>query len=331
MSIRKSAKKIDSRVYALAIVMVIALVVGLVGAYAANGPNGSNGANNAPLKSAELGAANSQVACRANFTIGVIQSLQGVSSTPDLSSQVSNLQNDLTHLNTLQQGGNLAAFRAYVQGTFDVHLKDARLAVAQWRTDNRGNLTDSQKNSIATTYSTLKTSFDSCTQDTLKQLGDERVQDFTDEVSRLQNVAENLSSRGVDVSGINTVLQDAQTQIITPLQNAVSSAQTTSDLQNAVKGYCLYNGCTNGTDYHLEARFEIAKINSVVSFLQGKNITQAGQSDLTQASNQANAAKTILDGLNNRNATPDQEKQMWTDIISAYGSLKQARAAGGSQ
>jgi hypothetical protein len=129
-----------------------------------------------------------------------------------------------------------------------------------------------------------------------------------------------LSAKGIDVSSLNKIISDATAQIITPLQNAVSSANDATSINNAIKGYCLFDGCANGINFHLAAKFEIAKLQ--IAFNKINSNQNVSQTSITQLQTDITTASGILTQVGTGQYSQDQNTGLWNAIKDAYNVIK---------
>ncbi len=259
--------------------------------------------------------------CKTDFSISIMNSLQNVGA--NLSIYITTLQEDLAKVEPLSDDRD--ALRDFVKNTYEKDIKNSREAVNQWRKDQYRNLTKEQKTTLQQAYQDARTSFDGCQLDALKALSDKRVQDMKDSLVPYQSRIDKLSEKGLDVTELQKILADAQIQIITPLQNALDSAKDAQSIQDALRKYCLFNGCRNGVNYHLEAKFETERLNQILAYLQKNNSSNETAQKLAQAQIALNSAKGLLLEIGTTNFG-DQGKQLWSTLKSVQQILKETYA-----
>jgi hypothetical protein len=149
----------------------------------------------------------------------------------------------------------------------------------------------------------------------LEDFANGRINNFKNSLDVYQKKISVLSAKGVDVSSLNQIISDANTQIIAPLQSAISSAGDASSLNQAIKKYCLFDGCVNGTNFHLAAKFETAKLQIALNKINSSSEATQLQTDLTNA-------KNILTQVGTSQYTSDQNKNLWNAISNGYKVIK---------
>jgi hypothetical protein len=246
--------------------VILAALMLLPMAFAAPG-NASEG------KTMLLGAASAEAQCRADLMVGYLNAiiLAVPNSSSTLSGDASALQADMATLKGYAASGDADAYRKYMQSTFNPALKAAREDIGKRPWKGAGNSTIS---SLKSSYSQLRTTFDSCQLGALKSFAQERIaiyqNDLDNYTNRTNMIAGRNGSRGMDLSGLNQIENDARGQILDPLRSAISSASNASELRGALDKYCLYDGCKNGGNFHLAVRYGIARLDATLSAAQSR-------------------------------------------------------------
>ncbi len=254
-----------------------------------------------------------ELTCRINFNIGVLNSMMTAfpNSSSTLQPQLTTLQNDLSQI---QSFGNNTQVKDFVKNRYMVDMKNVRSAVQSWRKDKKG-LTLDQRATLASSYQTLQGNYAQCEQLVSQKISQERIQNYQTQLSVLQNRTNTLSNKGFNVASLNQLLQDAQTQIIQPLQNALSSANSTQSAQMAVKTYCLYDGCVNGINFHLEAKYDLARATVILSPLQANAAAfKLDSSVLSQAQQYLSTAQSTLNSVGTSAYQKGQSQTIFSNI-----------------
>ena len=273
-----------------------------------------------PFTAASLQSSVQEISCRIDFNSGVISSL--ASSAPNdtsLQSSLTTLQADKTQL---QSFSNTSDYMGFVKGQYTSDMQQIRNSVNSWRKSNHG-LSIAQRAAVASSYTQLKSTFDQCETQRWKDVAQDRLTSFQSDLSKYQNTTSRFASEGFDVSAMNTLLADANTQIITPLQNAISSASSSQSVISVVQSYCLYDGCKNGTNFHLAAKFDLARFSSIYSSLEANaTVLNLSSSTLSQAQQSITDAQSVLTTVGGAAYTSAQEQQLSADLKSISSSLR---------
>lgn len=288
--------------------------------------------DNSTLGSAELQAAASNVVCRTAMINSVISSISPLAGGSSLSDYSAKLSSDLSQLQSYASSGDKDSFKSYLSGSYDSDYIAAKGAIQDWRKTPGKNVSAADRKNLMNAYSSALQTFQSCHKDSLKIYGDGRVTSFTSQLDSYQKKADDLKAKGVDTSALNKIIQDARAQIVTPLQTALSAATDGNQIETALKGYCLFDGCKDGANFHLAAKFAIGELNIAVARVS--NATWAGNftSQIAQVNSDISAANSALISVGTNKYLPDQEKTVWDSIKAARDALKQIRPSksGGS-
>ena len=169
--------------------------------------------------------------------------------------------------------------------------------------------------SLQSTYKSLRDTEDSCFN--TNAYAHLVLNYYTTALNLYQLRAQNLTNRGIDASNLLNLVDNARSQTVTPLQNGVNSATNSSQLRILLNQYCLYDGCVNGTNFHMAAKFETMRMADLLAAIS-PNATAAGLgSNVAAAQTSLNAARTEISSWGTNDAKPDQLGPVWTDIRSA--------------
>ena len=309
-------------------IFVLAALLALPAAYAASG--GANGA-----QGQLLGAASAEAQCRVDFTVGYLNAI--VAAVPNasatLGADASVLQADLATLKGYATSGDAAGYRSYLSGTMDPAFKAARNDIQARPWKGSGNATIS---SLKATYSQLSQTLESCQLNAAKSFAQDKIALYQQDIENYTGRTGTIAGRNgsIDTSGLNQILSDAQSQVIGPLQAAISSAGNASELRAALDKYCLYDGCKNGENFHLAVKYELARLTATLASAQsrmgvnGTNYFAAAQQDLANAQSELSAIGTSQYTDSSRGSLQDTLKSFTGDLRQAAAQIAQARAAG---
>jgi len=255
-----------------------------------------------------------ELKCRADFVSRVSGSL-GVNND-------SKLQQDENQIQTCVSQGNLTLLKDYVKGNFDNDLKNARESIVGWRKQARNeSLSDRQK--IISQYNSAKSGYESCSLDALKMVAQNKVQQDIYSLNKYQNMSNALASKGYDVSSINSLINNAQNQIVNPLQDAISSSTSAQQLRTALNSYCLFDGCNNGTNFHFAAKYDLARYQIIFNSIeQNSTSLNVSSSSLTSIQTSLTDAQSVLTAVGSVQYTNTQRQQLSQDLKSAAEGIK---------
>ncbi len=263
-----------------------------------------------------------QVQCRADFTTGVVGSI--VAAVPNTTSALSpfpaKLASDITTLTGYATSGDKDNYRTAL-ASFDSDLKDVRTAIISARLDNRKDFTATIRSSLQSQYAQLKSTLDSCETATLTSFANERITQYQADIANYTSKANALKAKGLDISGITSVLTDASS-FVSSYQSAVTAANGTQALRDAITSHCLYDGCNTGENFHLAAKFEIAKMNSLMSFVKAMPASANYTSQLSAAQGYIDTAQSTLTTVGTSKYQQGQSKTIFDNISSAYKAIR---------
>lgn len=269
-----------------------------------------------------LDASAQQVKCKTDFMTGVISGItSSVPSASSLTTYADKLQGDESQLESYAAAGSADSYRDYLRGTYDPDLKSAREAIIQWRVSAIGSLNASERQAIRSSYSSLRSVFDSCEMNAIKGYAQAKVDGYDQILSVAQDRASNLSAKGIDASGLTSLISQARNAIVASLQSAIDSASDGKSLATAVRSYCLYNGCKDGTNFHFAAKWEIAKLTAIEAHVQAQPKAANYSSQLSQVTGDLNTAGSQLSSKGTSDYAPGQESQVWDPIKDAAKTL----------
>lgn len=270
----------------------------------------------------EVATAAAQVlVCKAEFTAKVVTgTIAAVPNASSLTTYSDKLNADIVQLKTLANAGDAKELRTFLK-TYEADVKSAREAVQQWRKEHRTELTQEQRRALQTGYGDLKKTLDNCHLAALKVTGTKRVAEFAAHLDKYDAMTAKLTARGIDTSGLTQIVADARTQIVTPLQQAVQAATTELELKAALKKYCLYDGCKEGINYHLAAKYDLEKATALLAYAKAQQNVSAEK--IAQAQTALDTARAALTRVGTGQYT-DEGKEIFSGIKNANQAFKEA-------
>ena len=269
------------------------------------------------------------VSARVGFSTGVMSDIISlVPQASGLNSNIDKLNADLATLGGYVSAGDAAGFGGFVSGTINPDLQAANQAMVEARTHYREwNVTAATRQALKVKYDARKATFEGQMQQIAIEMGNNRLTRYNDAIARTNGQMTKLSAKGVDVSGIQTAVSSAETNVIQPLQAAVASGNAVQ-VRTELKDKSLGNGAPYS--YHFWAKKDIAA-SGAISVKLADNATKAGMSDqLAEVNAQIAAAQAALDSADTSPYTTEQKSTIWDNLKSAAQGLEDIiKALGG--
>jgi flagellar biosynthesis chaperone FliJ len=260
--------------------------------------------------------------CRTNFTTTYIgQIIAAAPSLAPLNQYSTTLQADTARIPSLATSGNVTAFKNYISGTYDPELNViAKNVSSQLRT---ANLSANVIAELRRNYNSTLANYKSCNMESAKEYALQKLNMFNSSIRSYQNQANNMASKGLNASSLYQMLQNAQTQIVNPFAIAINQATNTSQTYAAINAYCLFDGCKNGTNFHLAAHFSLQSLTIQLNYFEtDKNISS---SSLAPASLDLNNASSILQIVGTKAYVGNQADNIFDNLTAASKAMQQAR------
>jgi hypothetical protein len=258
------------------------------------------------------------------FYSTVANSMTALVPSDTLTADIAKLQSDLTQMQTYVTAADRTSLMQFVKSTFQPDLNTIKQDVVSWRQSNFKNITAQQKISLVSDFTQTKTTFQANQLTTYKNFANGRIDYFNSVISAYQSRINTLQAKGLDVSSLTQLLSDAQSTIITPLQNAINSATTPAEINQAVKGYAIFDGSQGGINFHLAAKFNVAELQMALDKLTSAGVSQ---SSITQLQNDISTANTALTAVGTSQYTSSQQTQIWNAIQDGWSTIKAASKA----
>jgi hypothetical protein len=274
-------------------------------------------ANQTLLQSAYVNAA-----CKTNFTTAFIGHVTTVvPSLGSLGQYSALLRGDASRLSALAAAGNITAYKNYVSGTYDPDLN--RIAKNVSSAIRAANLTANTIATLRQNYNATLSSYKSCNLQSAKEYALQKLNMFNNSIRNYQEQASDLSSKGLDAGSLDLLLQNAQSQIVSPFENAINTATNASQIYAAINSYCLFDGCRNGTNFHLAAHFSLQSLSAQEDYLElNKNISTAS---LAPADTDLNNASSLLQTVGIKAYAKSQGDNIFDNLSAASKAMQQAR------
>lgn len=276
------------------------------------------GSGNGVLRNGAMDGVMADVICKTNFNVGVLESYKSAipNSSSVLESLIVKLESDTSTLQSYANSNNTESFRLFLKDNYEKDSKDARESLLRIR--RNASLDNSTKESLRSQYDSLKTEYQNCHTAAVRLFASAKADLYEDHLEKLDEKIRTLEDKGVDSSKLRSLVAQARLQIVNPLKNAINSSNSSALVKAATREFCLYNGCNNGTSFHLAARFEIEKLQTLLNRLSLTNSSEI--SDLIEdAQNDLDEAKEILETYS---SSRDSESKIWSEIRSAASTIQ---------
>ena len=129
--------------------------------------------------------------------------------------------------------------------------------------------------------------------------------------------AQNLTGRGINASNLLSLVGSARLQIVAPLKNGVNSASNSSQLRMMLYQYCLYDGCVNGTNFHMAAKFEAMRMADLLAAMAPKAVEEGLGGNVTALKASLDETNAEIGAWGANDASPTQLMAAWAGIRSA--------------
>lgn len=280
-------------------------------------------ADTASLNRSLLNASVAEINCKTNLTVTFLNNVATSypNTTNSISPLITSIKEDNAQLQSYAQSGNMSSFRSYVSGTYDPEISAIN---TEARKDIRGNVSGTTVHSLKVQFNATRSTYQQCALPALKEFGNDKVAAYKAEIAGYAQTVSALSSNGVQTSALNQTISNANSTIIIPLQNAINSATNVSQLESAINGYCLFDGCRNGIDYHLAANFATEKITAIINKAETMNLTANQTSALSSAKADIAISTSTLQTVGTSRYKDGQNTTIWSNIRNASVLVRHA-------
>ena len=269
-----------------------------------------------------LNASMTFISCQTDFAVGVgnsfLTNIPNGTYSNAISTNITALESDRTQLQSYASSGNVSAFRTYVFYNYSTDL--IKLTFSFFK-DAIGQK-PSVLNRIRTDYSSLKITYENCSFSALRTAALLKVDAYNQIIDNYQQKINNISTKINDTSSLTQILADANSTIIQPLQSAINTANDSQSLRNAFRSYCLFNGCVNGTNFHLAAKFNLARLQLILNYIKATPPYSNQTDKISQAQNYLDAASSALVVTGASTYAGNESQEVWSNEIAAGNVMK---------
>lgn len=241
----------------------------------------------------------------------------------NLKALVERLRNHSAQAQELALKGNREEYRNFLKNSFDPDFKEAKRLVEELKKE-KTNLTKEQRENIRTKTRQAFSFHKQCKLESGKEEGRGRIVAFNSILESKEMKIEKMKERGVNTTLLEKVISDAREKIINQMQKEVSVAKDEKTVESAVKKYCLFDGCEEGVNYHFAARFEVAKLETVLEEIK---IKKRDNSMINELSEHIKNAKSALEEVGNSKYTEEGKKRVWESIRKGHKVIREIQAS----
>ena len=261
------------------------------------------------------------VSARVDFASGVLTDTATlITNASDLNAPAGKLNGDLGTLKGYASSGDKSGFNSYLTGTVQPDMTAAMAAFKDDRTHFKAwGVSASTIQQLKADYQSRKNTLDQQTAAAVIELGNVRLNYYNDVMSKDDQRMSQLSAKGIDVSGMQSVKSEAMSNVVSPLQTAVSSGNA-----DAVKAQ-LHDKCIgNGQPYsdHFFAKSDLAALTATSARIGSGTDNATVQQQLSDVNSKLSAAQGTLSSVGTSPYTSDQQNQVWNNLKAASDGLK---------
>lgn len=261
------------------------------------------------------------IRCKIDFTNALINAIDSHDQNASLGNYSSKLSSDLVQLQTYAANSDVSGYREYLHQTYEPDFRAAKEAMRDWRHERLRN--DTSRNDTRELLKSedlrLRKNYESCNFGMLKSMAVNRADNA---LIPYENRVANLKSKGTNTSKMETLLSDAKSQILLPLQVAISSANDSKSLKNAFESYCFFDDCKNGTNFHLASKFDVAMLSSVLDQIRANPASGNYSSQIASAQASLDSANSVIASAGTSQLSQSQKREIAQDLNTASKTIK---------
>lgn len=253
----------------------------------------------------------SHIMCRVDLTKKQIDLLSGVDS--NLSTYKAALDADVAKLKEFANAMNHKEFGSYFTTTFKDDLKKAVVAIKSAKSDIRkANLTKEEKTTLKDGDKAAIAEFANCTNKAEKDWSDKRADHLNSWIEKWSRIIARMKDKGYDTAGMESVVSDAESKLLPALQ-AIKNATTKEARKTAMEN-------ARNLHLHLWAKFEIARVKSLLMYVDDDAIAKGYQADVDAISAKLDEADKLA--VSGKKYKDGEFETVWGVIRDAAKMLK---------
>lgn len=310
--------------YAVLFALLILPIAAAMGGPSGMGTGGGNGNGNGHMGMEEakgelIDSSFDNAMCKARFMTGVLESLAGaVNDSGELEGDLDALEADIEALQGYADAGDGRGYRDYLKGEYATHMREAREHIMSARKGVGGPL----REQLRSEYESLRSEYNTCNEESLDRFSEAKVNAYEVALEKAQERADNLSGKGIDTDGLESLISDAREQVVDPLKAALDGAESGTDVRDALHDYCLYNGCKDGLNFHFEVKFEAEKLDSVLAAVSDEAADAGLSDDVSEAQADIDAASGAIEDAGTSQYTDGAGQDILENLRDAAQKIK---------
>ncbi|MGC8851034.1 MAG: hypothetical protein ACP5O3_02265 [Candidatus Micrarchaeia archaeon] len=203
----------------------------------------------------------SYLQCRVAFTVSQLDSIAASdANATQMTSLKASLENDVAVLAGYAANASVKEFDSYVRSSLAPHAREAVRALSFFKRSLAGKNNTALRKKLRADFQEAQKAFAACESEKQAAYARNRIDYYRKWANDWSNTVSRLSAKGFDVSQLQAVVDDLQSQVIAPLQAAIESGNA-SEIMAAVQD-------ARNKHLHLWARFEVALIRAHLQQLE---------------------------------------------------------------
>ncbi len=150
-------------------------------------------------------------------------------------------------------------------------------------------------------------------------IGNKRLAHYNDAMTKSENRIQKMNARGADTTGMQSVMADARSSVVSPLEAAFATGNGTV-IANELRSKSLFNGAQYS--FHYGAKMSIQTLLSTTARIEA-NATAAGYgSQIAEVKTHIANAEAIMESVGTNPYTEDQKNAVKEELKSAATLLR---------
>ena len=217
-------------------------------------------------------------------------------------------------------------FAQTIKESFNPALNQINEKIRAWRRENLKITSSNDKLILKKDYQKLKREYDLCHINSMRDYGIKRVAEYKSIIAELREKNQNLSEKGTDVGQLSLILDNAEKEIIIPLENSLAKASSHSQLRGLYERYCLYNSCPTGINFHLIEKYEAERLSQITRETKKTTSDEIALTKLKDVENVLSEVNSSIQKYGQKQIPSNEKENIWNNLKLAYALLKDSRA-----
>jgi hypothetical protein len=301
----------------LILTVAMLMIVVAIPTFASTASAAAAGPNDQQILQARYDLVNAHI----GFMTGVMGDIVSlVPQATNLQAPSDKLNSDMTTLQGFVSSADQSGFSNFVKNTVQPDVQSANDALKTDRQQYKSwNVTAATAEQMKTDYQNRKATYDAQVNSANLALGNAVLGGYNTVLQDHATLMSNMSSKGFDVSGMQAAQNEAQSSVISPLQDALGTQNGTT-VRNALKSASLGNGAPYSDHYY--AKFDLAKLSSVSAKIATSTNNSSVQQQLNDVNTQLSSSSSTLGTVGTSPYAGSQQDQVWNPLKAASSELK---------